>query len=201
MAHAGTILAPGAMGCHWSALETLPGQSLPGSGKFWDVNVFPLGPAAHFQDISTIPSPSQAFRPIDNDSGTRPLFASRLTESGQVPCPSVSASPVRSIARVSMPYVGWRPIARQREDHPRPACSTKLPSALRYHLPQDLASSNPDGPDHIQELLPRLVTRPSRPSSRLMWSDLTRCAMHRVLSIVYCGALYPTSALTLLVGG
>lgn len=137
MAHAGTNLAPGATGCHWSALETLPGQSLPGSGKFWDVNVFPLGPAAHFQDISTIPSPSQAFRPIDNDSGTRPLFASRLTESGQVPCPSVSASPVRSIARVSMPccpLAGGLLLANGRTTPGRPAvpsspqlCATVFP--------------------------------------------------------------------------
>lgn len=165
MAQAGTILAPGATDGHWSALETLPGQSLPGSGKFWDVNVFPLGPAAHFQDISTIPSPSQAFRPIDNDSGTRPLFASRLTEFGQVPCSSVSASPVRAIARVSMPYcpLAGGLLLASGKDHARPACSTKLPSALRYRIPQDLASSNPD---HIQELLPRLVTRPSSSSSR-----------------------------------
>lgn len=51
----GTALAPGATGGHWPALETLPGQSLPGSGKFWTSTFFPLGPAAHFQDIAQSP--------------------------------------------------------------------------------------------------------------------------------------------------
>jgi hypothetical protein len=34
MGGAGTVLAPGAACGHWSALETLPGHSLPGSAKF-----------------------------------------------------------------------------------------------------------------------------------------------------------------------
>lgn len=82
MGQAGTVLAPGATGGHWPALETLPGQSLPGSGKFWDVNVFP-SVLLHISRTLHNPQSVTSFRPIDTDSGgTRPLFASRLTGFG-----------------------------------------------------------------------------------------------------------------------
>ena len=84
MGLAGTILAPGAACGHWSALETLPCQSLPGSGKFGRQRFSVVGPGAHFQDIAqSIPSPQSASRvrlklppELTLDSGTldRPLF-------------------------------------------------------------------------------------------------------------------------------
>lgn len=69
----------------------------------------------------------------------------------------------------------------------RPARGTTLPPGSvvpspKIWLHQTLTTS--------LRIAPELVTRPSRPS-RSVWSDLTRCAMHRVLSIVYDGAIYP----------
>lgn len=57
-------------------------------------------------------------------------------------------------------------------------------------IPQDLASSNPD---HNPRIAPKIGDT-TLPPSRLVWSDLTRCAMHRVLSIVCYGTIFPTTS-------
>lgn len=73
MGGADTILAPGADGGHWLRLETLPGTSLPGSGKFGRERFPPLVLLHICQDIAQFPD-CYKLPPTGTDTDTGPFL-------------------------------------------------------------------------------------------------------------------------------